>query len=44
MAETWYEDWTDGGVVNLQYKRGPMLREASLGARLSGSLSERHGD
>jgi hypothetical protein len=43
VAETWYEDWTDGGVVDLQYKRGPMLRDAYWGARLSGSLGEGYG-
>ena len=43
MAETWYEDWAGGGVVDLQYKRGAMLRDAFWGARLSGSLGEGYG-
>ena len=43
MAETWYEDWTNGGVADLQYKRGPMLRDAYWGTRLSGSLGEGYG-
>jgi hypothetical protein len=44
MVETWYEDWGDGGVADLQLKRGPMLRDAYWGARLSGSLGEGYGD
>ena len=43
MAETWYEDVGDGGLYNLHFKRGPLLREAYWGARLAGSLGDAYG-
>ena len=44
MAETWYESAVDGGLYNLHYRRGPLLREAYWGARLAGSLGDAYGE